>query len=355
MRKIDNSTEIITQDFKQKCNDRNSNIDLLRVLACIAVVGLHTIPRDLSVLTSLLYYLFGFAIPTFFISSGYFLMNREGVSWKYSQKKMFGIIKIVVIWNFLFLLVKLFKELIFHETISYQVFTLAKASIGSFFQQGLLGHFWYLGAMMIIYFLVPLLTKLSKKVKLGILILTGAIGIFIQFVSLILGWPIQSIVVQTLRLWTWLFYFILGGFLGGKNKFVANISFKIHGLILLIVTCANIVFQTIVGHHITMNGNILLAEYFYDSLFEIVWIYLMVTFILRINIPDKIQKNIINIARLTMGIYIIHFILRYGLIHFFTINSLCDAILYWLVVLAISAVVTLIIEKTFFKNFLTKI
>lgn len=209
--------------------------------------------------------------------------------------------------------------------------------------------------MMIIYFLVPLLTKLSKKVKLGILILTGAIGIFIQFVSLILGWPIQSIVVQTLRLWTWLFYFILGGFLGGKNKFVANISFKIHGLILLIVTCANIVFQTIVGHHITMNGNILLAEYFYDSLFEIVWIYLMVTFILRINIPDKIQKNIINIARLTMGIYIIHFILRYGLIHFFTINSLCDAILYWLVVLAISAVVTLIIEKTFFKNFLTKI
>lgn len=111
MRKIDNSTEIITQDFKQKCNDRNSNIDLLRVLACIAVVGLHTIPRDLSVLTSLLYYLFGFAIPTFFISSGYFLMNREGVSWKYSQKKMFGIIKIVVIWNFLFLLVKLFKNL----------------------------------------------------------------------------------------------------------------------------------------------------------------------------------------------------------------------------------------------------
>ena len=52
---------------------RNTNIDLVRIVACIAVVGLHTFPREQSVGTLLAYYLCGFAIPFFFMSSGFFL------------------------------------------------------------------------------------------------------------------------------------------------------------------------------------------------------------------------------------------------------------------------------------------
>lgn len=59
-----NETLILTD------SQRNCNIDLIRVLACAAVVGLHTIPKDLSVSTASLYYLCGFAVPFFFMTSG---------------------------------------------------------------------------------------------------------------------------------------------------------------------------------------------------------------------------------------------------------------------------------------------
>ena len=48
---------------------RDCNIDIIRVIACVAVVGLHTFPKDLSVVTASLYYLCGFAVPFFFIIS----------------------------------------------------------------------------------------------------------------------------------------------------------------------------------------------------------------------------------------------------------------------------------------------
>ena len=48
----------------------------IALIACVAVVGLHTFPKDLSLVTASLYYLCGFAVPFFFMSSGYFLLNR---------------------------------------------------------------------------------------------------------------------------------------------------------------------------------------------------------------------------------------------------------------------------------------
>ena len=52
----------------------------------MAVVGLHTFPKDLSLVTASLYYLSGFAVPFFFMSSGFFLLNRGELNYN-----MFGI------------------------------------------------------------------------------------------------------------------------------------------------------------------------------------------------------------------------------------------------------------------------
>ena len=62
-----------------RAEERNTNLDLMRILACIAVVGLHTLQKDLSVFNSSLYYMCGFAVPVFFMASGYILLNREYV------------------------------------------------------------------------------------------------------------------------------------------------------------------------------------------------------------------------------------------------------------------------------------
>ena len=78
--------------------NRNINVDFLKCLACIAVVGLHTISRDSN---SIVYYLCTFAIPVFFVSSGYFLLNKKSVSCKYISNKIFRILRVVFIWSIL--------------------------------------------------------------------------------------------------------------------------------------------------------------------------------------------------------------------------------------------------------------
>lgn len=50
---------------------RNENIDLIRAMACLAVVGLHSFAKDEDI-SSWFYYLCGFAVPFFFMASGFF-------------------------------------------------------------------------------------------------------------------------------------------------------------------------------------------------------------------------------------------------------------------------------------------
>ena len=50
-------------------SDINHNLDLVKVFACIAVVGLHTLHKDISVINSTLYYLCGFAVPVFLLQA----------------------------------------------------------------------------------------------------------------------------------------------------------------------------------------------------------------------------------------------------------------------------------------------
>lgn len=45
--------------------DRHYNIDLIRILACIAVIGLHTYGIEIGLPNSIVYYLCGFAVPCF--------------------------------------------------------------------------------------------------------------------------------------------------------------------------------------------------------------------------------------------------------------------------------------------------
>ena len=75
-------------------SNRNVNVDMIRIVACIAVVGLHAFPKDISKTTGLIYYFFGFAVPFFFMSSGYFLLNRGKIGIQYSKKKVFRNYKI---------------------------------------------------------------------------------------------------------------------------------------------------------------------------------------------------------------------------------------------------------------------
>ena len=78
---------------------RDINIDFLKIIACIAVIGLHTLQKDLSIANTFLHYFCGFAIPVFFFSTGYILFHRKEITFKYCLRKCLKVIRVVVIWN----------------------------------------------------------------------------------------------------------------------------------------------------------------------------------------------------------------------------------------------------------------
>lgn len=196
-------------------NKRDINIDFLKLIASIAVIGLHTLHKDLSTINALIYYFCGFAIPVFFFSTGYILLQRKEITFNYCIKKCLFIIRIVVIWNIAINLCIVCLKLLLGKEVDFISF-LQDISYRPFIQKGGMWQFWYLGAMIILYLLLPIVHKAicggNKKWTCfwGLFVL---ICVFIQAVSLCMNTPIQKNIIQTFRVWTWIQYFSMGGVL----------------------------------------------------------------------------------------------------------------------------------------------
>ena len=134
-----------------KLASRNYNLDFIKILACIAVIGLHTLNKEISVVNQSLYYVCGFAVPAFLMATGYVLLNRDRVSKNYSWNKIKKVLKVVFFWSLLIFIAYVSVKVIKNE-LGLQVLTIfPKTFFGGFIQRGYLWQFWYLGALIIIY------------------------------------------------------------------------------------------------------------------------------------------------------------------------------------------------------------
>lgn len=96
---------------------------------------------------------------------------------------------------------------------------------------------------------------------------------------------------------------------------------------------------------IGMTGVVLHAEFFYDSLYEMCWIGLIFSFLLRIKLSGLVSEYITEVASLTMGIYIIHPMIRKIIVRIIGNTSIFRSIVYWLVTTLSAAIITWIIKK----------
>ena len=339
---------------------RNNNIDLIKLYACICVVALHTISKDLSSITTVIYYLSGVAVPLFFMSSGYFLLNRGEISIKYSIHKIIGIFRIVVLWNLIFYGLEFIWKIIHVRKISFSISSLIQSVFQSLVQKDELWHFWYLGALMLIYVALPILSKIIRKngYKRVILVFLS-ICICLELYSLCTGYPVQKYVIQTFRIWTWELYFLLGGIFGQGYSKVSGKDYemRIHAIVLIAVTILNIVYQLFVGLKVIniVTGRYLNAEYFYDSSIEILWIALLFSFVLRLKLKPGIVKVVKVISPLTMGVYILHPIVLKFTSSLFARNSVLSFILLYVVTFGGALVGALFIKVVRLDKYLMKI
>lgn len=277
-------------------------IDIIKLLACVGVVILHvtTLAFDIDQpmnWSSYLYYLGTFSIPLFFLINGFFLLNRKELPYSYIFKKMSGILFIVICWSVLYWLV----SFNFHENILRKI-------AGSLLQKGYFYQFWFFGSLLIMYPTLPYLKKILQNIKVHLAVMIGllVIGSLIQSLNFILpAVPIQKFVPQTLRLWTWYSYYIMGGLIGRSEvvQFVTKLEApKIKCLTASLVFLSPFVFFWICQHIFELKY----AEYFYDSIFVKLLTVLIFISIYKIRLSTFSQKWLPFLSAGIMGIFIVH-------------------------------------------------
>ena len=152
---------------------RNINLDLIKVLACVGVVLLHTTMGGFKETGSwnflaYLYYLGTYSIPLFFMVNGYLLLGKREITYPYILQKVKWILITVSSWTFI---IWLFKRDFTTNPI--------KKIVGSLLQKGYFFQFWFFGALILIYLsMFADFEKISKFKK----------KLFIHFIFINLYW-----------------------------------------------------------------------------------------------------------------------------------------------------------------------
>lgn len=324
-------------------NQRNANLDLIKCIACIGVVGLHAVGMS----NYTIYYLCDCGVPLFFMVNGYLLLSREKIDYAYAFRKIFHILKVVFLWNLLIAI----PVLIFR----HKIVNPFRLSFDSLLQKGYLWHFWFFGALIMIYLLLPLLHHFfGGKIfhhRICCFILM-CICLTMNTLSMIKGYPLHMFIPQPFRLWTWLFYFLLGGLFAYVPARIHTFSPMFHGILLLLFTVINNTAEKRIGLYLIGNR---LAEYFYDDFTSIIWYVLLFTFLLRLPIKEKLAGCICNISSLTMGIFIVHPILLAVLKTVYIPSSVGGGLFFWLCLTLVSFLITFILSKLPFAKHLIKL
>ena len=285
------------------------NLDLVRILACVAVVGIHSVRVRDELFYNLAYYICCFAVPAFFMASGYTLLNRDCVRPGYVVRKIVDLLRLAVCWPVLLWLCILAIDLLCGRAPRYNVASLPTMIFASFLQRGYFGQLWYLGTTMLVYACLPALYWLRDRIGLGrIWACLAALGVAQTVVSCFVGRPLQEDIPQMLRLWTFLQYFLLGGLFGagelpGPLRRVENLSLKAHTVCLLAVTVGIAFYQNWMARNVL---HVVSAEHFYDSAFTVLWLILLFSWVMKLPVSERARPTITALSSLTLGVYIIH-------------------------------------------------
>lgn len=183
---------------------RNLSIDLIKIVAMLGVISLHcNMDRLDNPIAFVLSRMAGISIPLFFMVSGYLLINKKG-GFLYSLKKIAGILRFVFICSLVYWII----HVIHHQQLD---FTIISIYCKAFIEKGPLWMFWYLGAMCLMYVLLPFLNWLDDHIRDFFPILLIGL-ICIDFLIFILTYTCkwEYDVIQTFRLWNWLTFFSIG-------------------------------------------------------------------------------------------------------------------------------------------------
>lgn len=321
--------------------NRDSGLDVIKVIACCFVVALHTINPDLGFINFAVFAVATIAIPCFFMINGYLMFQKETVTYAYVGKKIIRILFVCFLWEALHAIAYF---------IYYHRFRNILASFClDFFQKGLFFHFWFMGTLMLLYLLLPVLRWLYERNAEAYTAILIGIGISCFFISMIMNVTKNLFVLeipQSLRLWYWLFYYMLGGLINRRKE---KIQFLERRCPLLIKKMTPILSVFLLVSWQLFIVIIVQKRYILETFYGSIPIMFAATifFFSLSSMKFQRKKEITYLASLSMGIYIVHpfvlAVLQKFLPVFVNGNEIMN-ILFWIATLIVSGIISAIIS-----------
>ncbi len=158
-------------------------------------------------------------------------------------------------------------------------------------EKGRIYQFWYFGSMIIIYSILPLLIKIAKSEHFSFFLLgLGLVCTTVFVLNLFYGF--EKHIIQTFRLWNWIFYFFLGAYIRLKEEKLQRI--KLYYII------PSLAIYILFFQIIRIGGN----EYYFCS--PICMIHSAICFIALLNLHIAGSTIIGQLSKCFLPIYTFH-------------------------------------------------
>ena len=300
---------------------KNYVYDVLRVLSCIGVIGIHTF-KNSSIIGLICQAIVRIGLPMFlFISGSLNLKYKEEKTLDFYKKRFHKVIIPYIVYALIYVIYESISIGVFHRSRFIQIIENPSA---------INVHFWFVYSILGIYLATPFLRVMFKnmtnsiKKELTILLLVLA---FILYTLPLTG---HGIYITDFPFASWTIIFYLLGYLIGNEKIFNDkeIIFYILGIISFVISC-------IYGKN---------DESFYCSqltmYFEVIAVYLLFN---RLFKNKKNNKVILFISKYTYDIYLIHALFINIIVKYSLDNSIDIYTFKWqFIVLAIVFILSII-------------
>lgn len=276
-------------------NSRNLSIDLVKIIAMFGVICWHTTRQFVNLqevefsIASFLYRTAAISIPLFFLSSGYLQLGRDNCSWSYSIRKIGKILRYMMMFCVAYWVLQSLKHGVDFKAL-WQIVSESFIGAGPFYV------FWYFGAMILIYLLLPMLNRLYRHRK-SFAVMTLVMLMIQNYIHLQLltnGGGYEDICI-TIRLYNWLTYFMLGSLIK-----MLNFKIKCWWLILFLII-ANYLSQLSLCSYMNSTA----SSFYYSSpiIVALAVAILMTSLKIRLSNNNRIIKELSSLFLLTFTLH----------------------------------------------------
>jgi surface polysaccharide O-acyltransferase-like enzyme len=279
------------------------------------------------------------AMPLFFMVSGYLLIPRENLNYRYVIKKIGGIVKFVAIITLSFGGLYSVKH-------GFDIDYLFEIFLGAFIQKGVFSVFWYFGAILLCYLLLPLISKIYHCPRKYILLLgclyVACVSIFSQTLTNVKwGGVIEFAVPATFRVWYIFFYFVLGGLIH-RIEYLNKAYLKVSNGVVILLLCFLILYKELFDGIIGTE----FASLFYSSSLTMLLCVVVFLKVLSLHISDN--KFIRELSKLFLPVYTFHgFII--SVVYTCVINYLHCEYIYPIVIFLTTCLVSVLVSFVVMK------